>query len=96
MGNASLPRAGATARAIACAFTHHDSKEIRNMAETGTLHDAFIDELRDTYDAERNSPRRCRNSPRQPPRRRCATRSNRTSRRRRARSSASNGCSKPG
>jgi len=23
------------------------------MAETGTLHDAFIDELRDTYDAER-------------------------------------------
>jgi ferritin-like metal-binding protein YciE len=24
-----------------------------NMAESGTLHDAFIDELRDTYDAER-------------------------------------------
>jgi ferritin-like metal-binding protein YciE len=24
-----------------------------NMAEAGTLHDAFIDELRDTYDAER-------------------------------------------
>ena len=23
------------------------------MAEPGTLHDAFIDELRDTYDAER-------------------------------------------
>ena len=23
------------------------------MAETGTLHDAFIDELRDTYDAEK-------------------------------------------
>ena len=23
------------------------------MADTGTLHDAFIDELRDTYDAER-------------------------------------------
>ena len=23
------------------------------MAEAGTLHDAFIDELRDTYDAER-------------------------------------------
>jgi ferritin-like metal-binding protein YciE len=27
--------------------------ETMNMAETGTLHDAFIDELRDTYDAER-------------------------------------------
>jgi ferritin-like metal-binding protein YciE len=27
--------------------------ETLNMAETGTLHDAFIDELRDTYDAER-------------------------------------------
>jgi ferritin-like metal-binding protein YciE len=27
--------------------------ETTNMAETGTLHDAFIDELRDTYDAER-------------------------------------------
>src|SRR6187397_1316148 len=24
-----------------------------NMAETGSLHDAFVDELRDTYDAER-------------------------------------------
>ena len=23
------------------------------MAEAGTLHDAFIDELRDTYDAEK-------------------------------------------
>jgi ferritin-like metal-binding protein YciE len=23
------------------------------MPETGTLHDAFIDELRDTYDAEK-------------------------------------------
>jgi ferritin-like metal-binding protein YciE len=23
------------------------------MAKTGTLHDAFIDELRDTYDAEK-------------------------------------------
>ena len=23
------------------------------MAESGTLHDAFLDELRDTYDAER-------------------------------------------
>jgi ferritin-like metal-binding protein YciE len=27
--------------------------EDTNMAESGTLHDAFIDELRDTYDAER-------------------------------------------
>ena len=27
------------------------------MAETGTLHDAFIDELRDTYDAERQLTR---------------------------------------
>jgi ferritin-like metal-binding protein YciE len=27
--------------------------EDTNMAEAGTLHDAFIDELRDTYDAER-------------------------------------------
>jgi ferritin-like metal-binding protein YciE len=27
--------------------------ENMNMAEAGTLHDAFIDELRDTYDAER-------------------------------------------
>jgi ferritin-like metal-binding protein YciE len=27
--------------------------ENMNMAESGTLHDAFIDELRDTYDAER-------------------------------------------
>lgn len=27
------------------------------MAETGTLHDAFIDELRDTYDAERQLAR---------------------------------------
>jgi ferritin-like metal-binding protein YciE len=27
--------------------------ETKNMAEPGTLHDAFIDELRDTYDAER-------------------------------------------
>jgi ferritin-like metal-binding protein YciE len=27
--------------------------ETTNMAESGTLHDAFIDELRDTYDAER-------------------------------------------
>ena len=24
-----------------------------DMAEAGTLHDAFIDELRDTYDAEK-------------------------------------------
>ena len=23
------------------------------MADTGTLHDAFVDELRDTYDAEK-------------------------------------------
>ena len=31
------------------------------MADTGTLHDAFIDELRDTYDAEKQqSSRRCR------------------------------------
>ena len=29
------------------------SRRILNMAEAGTLHDAFIDELRDTYDAER-------------------------------------------
>jgi ferritin-like metal-binding protein YciE len=28
-------------------------KENRTMAETGTLHDAFIDELRDSYDAEK-------------------------------------------
>ena len=27
------------------------------MAEAGTLHDAFIDELRDTYDAERQLQR---------------------------------------
>src|SRR4030095_14122933 len=32
----------------------HDATRRRlNMAETGTLHNAFIDELRDTYDAER-------------------------------------------
>jgi ferritin-like metal-binding protein YciE len=29
------------------------NKEIEPMADAGTLHDAFIDELRDTYDAER-------------------------------------------
>src|SRR4051812_8439739 len=28
-----------------------------DMAEEGTLHDAFIDELRDTYDAERQLTR---------------------------------------
>jgi len=31
----------------------HISKETLTMAEAGTLHDAFIDELRDTYDAEK-------------------------------------------
>jgi ferritin-like metal-binding protein YciE len=32
---------------------HHHYEGDPTMAEAGTLHDAFIDELRDTYDAER-------------------------------------------
>src|SRR6188474_277332 len=31
----------------------HRHKEETTMAEAGTLHDAFIDELRDAYDAEK-------------------------------------------
>jgi hypothetical protein len=31
------------------------------MAEASTLHDAFVDELRDIYDGERNSPRLSQN-----------------------------------
>ena len=64
------------------------------MAETGTLHDAFIDELHDTYDAEKQltkafrswqRPRRMRNSGR---------RSKAISRRHTARSNVSNRSSK--
>jgi ferritin-like metal-binding protein YciE len=32
---------------------YHSYLELKNMAESTTLHDAFLDELRDTYDAER-------------------------------------------
>ena len=31
----------------------HNYKENHDADEAGTLHDAFIDELRDTYDAEK-------------------------------------------
>ena len=30
------------------------------MADAGTLHDAFIDELRDTYDAEKQNSKTAR------------------------------------
>ena len=33
------------------------------MARAGTLHDAFIDELRDAYDAGSSESRRCQSSP---------------------------------
>jgi ferritin-like metal-binding protein YciE len=42
------PRAARTAR-IATAY----EQESRHMAQTGTLHDAFLNELRDIYDAEK-------------------------------------------
>ena len=51
------------------------------MAEAGTLHDAFIDELRDTYDAERQLTKALASWPKRR-RPRCAMPSNRTSRRR--------------
>ena len=57
------------------------------MAETGTLHDAFIDELRDAYDAERQLTKALRNSRRRRRPHHCGTRSNRTSRKPRGRSS---------
>ena len=39
-------------RAYDARGVHHIVQGALTMAETGTLHDAFIDELRDTYDAE--------------------------------------------
>jgi ferritin-like metal-binding protein YciE len=36
---------------------HATQEETRNMAEQGTLHDAFLDELRDVYDAEKQLTR---------------------------------------
>ena len=66
------------------------------MAEAGTLHDAFIDELRDTYDAEKQltkawpSWRRRRRTPS------CVRRSRAISRRRRARSTSGTGVREPG
>jgi ferritin-like metal-binding protein YciE len=34
-------------------YSEYKTKEEMTMAGTGTLHDAFVDELRDTYDAEK-------------------------------------------
>ena len=62
------------------------------MAEAGTLHDAFIDELRDTYDAEKQLTKalpnwqRCRRTPS------CVRRSRAILTRRKVRSSASSRC----
>ena len=47
------PGVEATRRMTTLEFNDPSSKESVTMAETGTLHDAFIDELRDTYDAEK-------------------------------------------
>src|SRR5687767_608368 len=38
---------------LACKGLTSDQQGEKTMAEAGTLHDAFIDELRDTYDAEK-------------------------------------------
>ena len=65
------------------------------MAEAGTLHDAFIDELRDTYDAEKQLTKALPKLAKAArPTRSCGRRSSRTSRRRKATSSASNRCSR--
>ena len=64
------------------------------MAEAGTLHDAFLDELRDTYDAEKQLTKRCRNWPRPRPLTSCGQRSKPTSRRPGNMSTASSACSR--
>ena len=60
------------------------------MAEAGTLHDAFIDELRDTYDAERQLTKALPKLAKAAASPDCARPSRRTSRRRRGRSNAWN------
>ena len=64
------------------------------MAEAGTLHDAFIDELRDTYDAEKQLTKALPKLAKAATSRICARRSSRISRRRRGRSHVSNRCSR--
>ena len=59
------------------------------MANAGTLHDAFIEELRDTYDAERQLTKALPKLAKAARRPTCAPRLKRTSRRRAARSSGS-------
>ena len=66
------------------------------MGEAGTLQDAFLDELRDSYDAEKQLTKALtkRNSRRQHRTPSCVRRSSPISRSRKARSSVSNRCSR--
>ena len=65
------------------------------MAQTGTLHDAFIDELRDIYDAEKQLTKALPKLAKAATLAAAARRpSSRTSRRRAARSSVSSRCSR--
>ena len=64
------------------------------MAEAATLHDAFIDELRDTYDAEKQLTKALAKWPRRRRIRNCALPSRPISRRRRARSNVWSRCSR--
>ena len=65
------------------------------MAEAGTLHDAFIDELRDTYDAEKQLTKALPKLAKAVLESEAALRRSRlTSRRRRGRSNGSNRCSR--
>ena len=59
------------------------------MAESGTLHDAFVDELRDTYDAEKQLIKALPELAKAATSRRSAPRSRHTSRRPADRSSGS-------
>ena len=63
------------------------------MAESGTLHDAFLDELRDGYDAEKQLIKALPKLAKAASPRSCARPSRTTSRKRGARSSASSRCS---
>ena len=64
------------------------------MAEAGTLHDAFIDELRDAYDAEKQLTKALPKLAKAAARTSCARPSRAISKKRRARSSGSNRCSR--
>ena len=64
------------------------------MAEAGTLHDAFIDELRDTYDAEKQLTKALAKLAKAASNPKLRQAFEPTSRRRRDRSSAWNRCSR--